>query len=218
MQITHAEARRLIQFDLDRVLDPERQKSLFAHLEECDDCRGYATEIRAVEHKLRHMMNKQWNHHRPLPLSIDAIKAQHKLARGTQNLFQLRSALVSLVLVAFSFMIWQFTATSYNSSRQIPSTILPVPTPSTLTTASLASPTCEWTLHVVEPGDTLDNIAFQYSVSKQDVMTFNRMESELIDESMELKIPQCNVTPTMTAHLPTTTLTPQLELYIDTPG
>lgn len=218
MQITHAEAHRLIQFDLDRVLDPEKQKFLFAHLEECDDCRGYANEMRAVENRLRHMMNKQWNHHTPLPLSIDSIKTHCKLPGGAQNLFQLRTALVSMVLVAFSFIIWQITATSFDSSGQIPSTILPVPTPSTLTTTSLASLTCEWTLHKVEASDTLDTIAIQYSVSKQDIMIYNDMNSEFVYESLELKIPQCNVTPTMTAHLPTTTLTPNLELIIDTPG
>lgn len=218
MQITHAEVHRLIQFDLDRVLDPERQKLLFAHLEECDECRSYVIEMRAVENRLRHVMNKQWNHQSPLPLSIDTIKAQSNRPGTAHNPFQLRTALISMVLVAFSFIIWQITATSFDSYGQIPSTILPVPTPSTLTTASLASQTCEWTVHKVEESDTLDSIAIQYSLSKQDIMNFNSMDSELITESMEIKIPQCHVTPTMTAHLPTTTLTPNLEQIIDTPG
>ena len=218
MQITHAEAHRLIQYDLDRALDPEKQISLFAHLQDCEDCRGYADGMRDIENQLRQVMNKQWNLS-PLPLSIDSIKTQINLPRGAHNLFQLRTALVSMVLVAFSFFIWQLTSTSYHSSEQIPSTILPVPTPSTqLSTASLASPTCEWTLHKVEASDSLESIAFQYSVSKQDIMTFNGMDSELIDESMEIKIPHCNVTPTMTAHWPTRTLTPKLDIFTDTPG
>ena len=218
MQITHAEAHRLIQYDLDRTLDPEKQKSLLAHLQECEDCRGYADGMRDIENQLRQVMNKQWNLS-PLPLSIDSIKTRINLPRGAHNLFQLRTALVSMVLVAFSFFIWQLTSTSYHPSEQIPSTILPVPTPSTqLSTASLASPTCEWTLHKVEASDSLESIAFQYSVSKQDIMTFNGMDSELIDESMEIKIPHCNVTPTMTAHWPTRTLTPKLDIFTDTPG
>ena len=218
MQITHAEAHRLIQFELDRGLDPEKQKSLFSHLEECDACRGYAVEMRAMENRLRQLMNKQWNDQGPLPLSIDSIKAQSNLPRSASNLFQLRTALLSMVLVAFSFIIWQLTATSFDSSGQIPSTVLPVPTPSTVTTASLASPTCEWTLHNVEESDTLEGIAIQYSVSKQAIMTLNGLDSEWVYESMEIKIPQCDVTPTMTAHLPTTTLTPKLERSVDTPG
>ena len=218
MQITHAEAHRLIQFDLDRVLDPEKQKFLFSHLEECDACRGYAVEMHAMENRLRELMSKQWNHQGPLPLSIDSIKAQSNVPGSASSLFQWRTALISMVLVAFSFIIWQLTATSLDSPGQIPSTILPVPTPSTLTTASLASPTCEWTLHKVEESDTLEGIAIQFSVSKQAIMTLNGMDSEWVYESMEIKIPQCDVTPTMTAHLPTTTLTPNLELFVDTPG
>lgn len=218
MQITHAEAHRLIQFDLDRILDPEKQKFLFSHLEECDACRAYAVEMRAMENRLQELMNKQWNHQGPLPLSIDSIKAHSNVPGSASILFQWRAALVSMVLVAFSFIIWQLTATSFDSSGQIPSTILPVPTPSTLTTASLASPTCEWTLHKVEESDTLEGIALQYSVSKQAIMTLNGLDSEWVYESMEIKIPQCAITPTMTAHWPTTTLTPKLELIIDTPG
>ena len=218
MQITHAEAHRLIQYDLDHVLNPEKERSLLAHLAECDDCRGYAVGMRDVEIKLRQVMNKKWNHHGPLPLSIDSIKTQGSRTGIPQNLFQLRTALISMVLVAFSFIIWQIAATSFDSSRQLPSTILPVPTPSTSITASLASPTCEWTLHKVQTSDTLERIAIQYSVSKHEIMTFNGMDSELIDESMDIKIPYCSLTPTVTAHSPTTTLTPNLELFIDTPG
>jgi hypothetical protein len=218
MQITHAEAHRLIQFDLDRRLDPEKQKSLFSPLEECDACREYAVDMRAMENRLRELMNKQWNHQGPLPLSIDSIKAQNNIHGSASNLFQWRTAVLSMVLVAFSFIIWQLTATSFDSSGQNPSTILPVPTPSTLTTASLASPTCEWTLHKAEESDTLEGIALQYSVSKQAIMSLNGMDSESVYESMEIKIPQCDVTPTMTAHFPTTTLTPNLELFVDTPG
>ena len=218
MQITHTEAHKLIQYDLDRALDPETQKSLFVHLQGCEDCRIYADGMRNVEKQLRHVMNKHWNHS-PLPLSIDSIKTQINLPKSALNLFQLRTALVSMLLVGFSFLIWQLTSTLYNQSGQTPSTILPVPTPSTqLNTASLAVPTCEWTLYRVKARDTLDTIAFQYSLSKQDIMIFNNMDSELISESMEIKIPQCDITPTMTAHLPTTTLTPILEPIIDTPG
>ncbi len=218
MQISHSEAHRLIQYNLDQALDPEKHKALFAHLQDCVDCRRYANGMREVEKQLRQVMTKQWNH-TPLPLSIDSVKTQFNLPARTHSRFQLRTALVSMVLVGFSFFIWQLTSALYHSSGQTPSTILPIPTPSThLSTASLASPACEWMLYTVKAQDTLDTIAFQNSVSKQDIMNFNSMDSELITESMEIKIPQCHVTPTMTAHLPTTTLTPNLELTIDTPG
>ena len=219
MQITHAEAHTLIQYDLDRTLDPEKQTSLFAHLESCASCRGYADTLRNVDDQLRHIMNNQWSQS-PLPLSIDLLKTQLNLPRGTQNLFQLRTALVSMFLVAFSFFIWQLTSPSSHPSVQSPSTIFPVPTPSTqLSTVSMEPTKCEWMLlYQVKATDTLETIASKYSVSKQEIMEFNGMGSEIINETMELKIPQCNATPTVTAQLPTTTLTPKLELFIDTPG
>ena len=214
MQITHAQAHQLIQFDLDQALDPEEQKSLFAHLEACAHCRDYAEQMKQVEHQLRHVMNSRWNEP-PLPLSMDAI---HTPGRAL-NLFPWRTALVSMVLVAFSFFIWQLTSPLDRAPVSSPSTIFPAPTPSTgLSTASLESPSCHWTLHTVDALDTLDRIALKYSVSKQEILRFNGMDSERIYESMEIKIPQCHVTPTMTARLPTTTRTPNLAPLIDTPG
>ena len=218
MQITHTEAQQLIQYDLDRALNSEKQKTLLAHLQECDACRAYADGMHNMENALNQVMHKQWNHH-PLPLSMDSIRPQNILQKSTHSLFGLRTALVSILLVAFSFLIWQLTTTVYNSTEQVPSSILSVPTPSIqLSTASFESPKCAWSLHKVEPSDTLESIALQYSVSKEEIMIFNNMHFEQVYESMELKIPQCNPTPTVTAHMPTTTLTPILELTIDTPG
>jgi hypothetical protein len=218
MQIPHAEAHRLIQLNLDRALNTEKQRLLSTHLQECETCRAYVDGMLNVETLLRQVMNKRWDHP-PLPLSLDSLRPQNILQKSANNLFGLRTALASMVLVAFAFFIWQLTTTVDHSSERIPSSVLPVPTPSNqFSTASLESHQCEWSLHKVETFDTLESIAFQYSVSKEEIMTFNSMNSELIYESMELKIPHCNVTPTMTAHMPTTTLTPVLELTIDTPG
>ena len=163
-------------------------------------------------------MNKQWNRP-PLPLSLDALRFQNIIQKGAKSLFGLRTAMASMLLVSFAFFIWQLTTTVNHLSEQIPSSVLPVPTPSNqFGTASLEASQCEWSLHKIETFDTLESIAFQYSVSKEEIMTFNSMASELVYESMELKIPHCNVTPTMTAHMPTTTITPILELTIDTSG
>ena len=218
MQIPHAEAHRLIQLNLDRALNTEKQRLLSKHLQECETCRAYADRMLNVETVLRQVMNKRWDQP-PLPLSMDSLRFQNIIQKDANSLFGLRTALASMILVAFAFFIWQLTTTVYHLSEQIPSSVLPVPTPSNqFSTASLESPQCEWSLHKVESFDTLESIALQYLVSKEEIMTFNSMDSELVYESMELKIPQCNVTPTRTAHMPTTTLTPILELTIDTPG
>ena len=214
MQITHSEAQHLIQYNLDRALDAEQQRMLLAHLQECNICRGYADGMLNIENTLRKVMNKRWNH-RPLPLSIETIKSQ----KSSHHVFQFRTALVSALLVVFSFFIWQMTATVPDSSGQIPSNILPVPTPSIqLSTASIEAPKCKWSLHKVDDLDTLETIAQKYSVSMEEIITFNNMTSEVIYESMELKIPQCDVTPTVTAHMPTRTLTPSLESTLNTQG
>ena len=218
MQITHAEAHKLIQLNLDRTLNIEKQRLLSAHLQECETCRAYAHGLLNVETMLRQVMNKQWNR-APLPLSLDSIRPQNILQKSANAIFGLRTALASMVLVAFAFFIWQLT-TGYDSSGQIPSNVLPVPTPSNqFSTASLELPQCEWNLHKVGAFDTLDSISRQYSVSIEEIMAFNSMDSELVYESMELKIPQCSLTPTLTARAPTKTSTPILEsATIDTPG
>lgn len=213
MQITHAEAHKLIQFNLDGALNAEKQKMLFAHLQDCESCRVYADGMLNVENTLRLVMNKRWQF-RPLPLSIGSINSQ----KNTHPLFLLRTALVGIVLVVFSFFIWELT-TVYDSSGQTASNVLPVPTPSIqISATSIEAPKCKWSLHKVNHLDTLETIAYQYSVSKEDIMAFNNMSSDVIYESMEIKIPQCDATPTVAANTPTTTLTPILELRTDTPG
>ena len=218
MRITHAEAHRLIQSNLDRALTSEKQRALLSHLQECDECKAYNDGMHNMENMLRQMMNKQWQHP-PLPLSLDLIRPHTGIQKSIQTLFGLRTALVSVVLIAFSFLVWQLKANMNEPSKQMPFSLAPIPTPSIqISTASLESPKCKWSLHKVGKADTLDRIAHQYSVSKDEIMTFNNLTSELIYESLELKIPLCNVTPTVTAQMPTTTLTPMLEFTVDTPG
>ena len=218
MQISHADAHELIQYNLDGALNSEKQKTLFAHLQECDECRAYAHRMRNIEKMLHQVMNKKWQQH-PLPLSLDSIRPHDGFPKNMHSLFGLRTALISAVLIAFSFFIWQLRTTVNNSPGPIALSFAPIPTPSTqLSTASLESSKCQWGLHKVDWSDTLDSIALKYAVSKEEIKSFNNMNSEIIYESMELKIPQCDVTPTVTAQMPTTTLTPILEFTVDTPG
>jgi len=218
MPISHADAQQLIQYDLDRALNSEKQKALFVHLQECDECRAYADRMLNLEKMLLQVMNKQWHHH-PLPLSLDSIKPHNGFQKNIRSLLGLRTALISMVLVAFFLLIWQLNTTVNDPSGQIALSLAPIPTPSTqLSTASFETPKCEWSLHNVDKSDTLESIAHQYSVSKEEIMILNNMNSEVIYESMELKIPRCDITPTVTAQMPTTTLTPILEFVVDTPG
>lgn len=218
MQITHVEAHRLIQYNLDRALTSEKQKTLLSHLQECDECKTYDDGIHNMENMLCQIMNKQWQYP-PLPLLLDSIRPHKGLPKSIHNLFGLRAALISVFLITFSFLVWQLKANVNDPSGQLPFSLAPIPTPSIqISTASLESPKCKWRLHKVDKADTLESIARQYSVSKDEIMAFNDLTSELIYESLELKIPLCNVTPTVTAQMPATTLTPMLEFTADTPG
>ena len=218
MQITHDEARWLIEYDSDGTLNSEKQRALIAHLQGCETCRLHAAEMKDVENVLRAVMQKHWNQS-PLPLSIDSIKTHTK---SINSLFAWRLSLVSVAMITFLFLIWGVKITAFNSPSPLPSGSLSVPTPSfQLTTASaisVISTKCDSVIYEVQEFDTLDDIADQFFVSKEEIMAFNNMHSDQINESMELFIPQCNSTPTDTVHTPTTTLTPNIQLTIFTPG
>ena len=215
MQITHDEVRWLIEYDSERALNSEKQRALTAHLQECEACRLHAIEMNDVENVLRSVMQKHWNQ-RTLPLSLESIKIQ---AKNGKSLWAWQMSLASIAIVTFLFVIWGFKITAFNSSDQTPLGSLPVPTPSVqLTTASAISTRCGSVIYEVQEFDTLEDIADQFLVSKEEIMAFNNMRSDQINESMELFIPQCNITPTDTVHTPTTTLTPNIQLTNFTPG
>lgn len=215
MQITHDEARWLIESHSGRALNSEKQRTLTEHLQECEACRLHAEGMNDVENILRDVMQKHWNQ-APLPLSVDSINIH---AKNINFLFAWRVSLVSVVMVTFLFLLWGFKITAFNSPDQLPLGILPVPTPSVqLTTASAISTKCDSVIYEVQEFDTLYDIADQFFVSREEIMAFNNMRSDQINETMELFIPQCNLTPTGMPDTPTTTLTPNIQLTIFTPG
>jgi predicted anti-sigma-YlaC factor YlaD len=61
MQITHEEAHRLIQFNIDGTLDLNNQETLNTHLRGCADCRVYSDEVKETVSTLREIMRKHWN-------------------------------------------------------------------------------------------------------------------------------------------------------------
>ena len=216
MQITHDEARWLIEYDSDRALNSEKQRVLTAHLQECEACHRHAVEMNDVENVLRNVMHKHWSHPPlPLPIEMDSIRIRSK---GVSP-FAWRISLTSVAMVTFLFLIWGLKITAFNSSDRLPLGSLPVPTPSVqLTTPSAISTQCDSVIYEVKEFDTLDDIADQFFVSREEIMAFNNMRSDKIYASMELSIPQCSITPTDTARTPTTTLTPNIKITIFTSG
>jgi len=227
MQITHDEARKLIQFNADEALNLQKKAALYAHLKDCIECRVYAEDIKEVESILLPVMKRRWNL-QPVPLSIDALTSERYSKIQTSILLATRTAIISVVFVAFIFSVWQFTRSGTQTSSQFPVGVLPVPTPSTQSTSAavlwtstkVTQQNCEEIPYTVQENDTLESIAYQFAISKEEIMVINNMKTETVIRAMELIIPKCNSTPTGTAEGPatlTTTYTPSIDLTTFTP-
>jgi len=219
-EITHQEARGLIQSGADRALDRSERARLGAHLEECRDCRAYAGEVKALEDLLRRTMQHHWVQS-PAPLPIASLTAGARQVRaGLLGSAQaVRAAAIAAILVLV-FGTWQFSRSTGNPPR-IATIPLPVPTPSThLTSTGNPFQGCSFIRRRVGADDTLVGIARQYGVSKADLMLLNRMKTETLEPAAEIWIPRCNSTATDMTDTPagTITITPQLEPYTSTPG
>ena len=223
MQITHEQARKLIQFSLDGVLQTAERAMLSAHLQECLDCRDYANELKEVEANLLPVMKKQWKA-RPIPLSIPLLVQSKTSIINTSKLLTMRNAVLSLIFVAFFFSAWKFVASGLSASGQSPLVVPLVPTPSTQSarsTNTASSPeNCEMLVYRVQPNDTLASLASHFQVPEAKLRQINGLSTDTLSSSMELVIPVCNFTPTRTIHPATFTATntPILRATMFAPG
>jgi hypothetical protein len=220
MQITHEEARRLIQFNSDRILDAGKQNTLSGHLKDCAECRVYADELQEAEDIVRGVMGRQWKVS-PFPFSMSVIIEKRNQMKKASHLLATRTAVISLVVMIFLFGVWQITLTDEETPGQSPLGAFPVPTPSTqLTSTKITMQDCEEAYYKVQEGDTLESMAYQFSTSKETIMTLNDLDTEVIEASTELIIPLCSITPTGTIYPATSTitLTPTNGFTAHTPG
>ncbi len=212
MQITHQEARKLIQFRLDQMLKPQEENTLQSHLEHCLECRTFFNDIKEVENLLLPVMRQQWDR-QPTPLSLAAVINKSKSPLQASIILATRTAMISVIFAAFVFSAWQFTVSNHRSSTPMPASVLPIPTPSGQSTSTRISfQNCEETSYQVRENDTLESVAIQFSISKNELMAVNHLRSEALSPKMELLIPICSSTPTGTIHPSTltTTFTPVL--------
>ena len=220
MQITHAEARKLIQFDIDEALNSQEKTTLYTHLKDCIECRAYAEDIREVEGILPPLMKRHWNL-QPAPLSIHAITTKRDSKLQASIILATRTAMIGIVFIAFILSVWQFTLSGSQTPSQLPASVLPVPTPATQSTSTRIMPqNCEQVLYAVQENDTLERIAYLFSISKEEIMSINNMKAETVNTAMELVIPICSFTPTGTVNPTslTTTYTPSTSPIPSTPG
>jgi LysM repeat protein len=220
MQITHEEAHKLIQFNVDEALDAQQKSTLFAHLKDCIECRAYAEGIQEIESILLPVMKRRWNIS-PIPLSIQAILAR-KTSRAQANIIlATRTAAIGVVFLALMFSAWQFALSGGQVSSPLPvGSILPVPTPSAQSTStkSMSPNNCGEVRYVVRESDTLESIAHRFLVSKEVIVVANRLKTEAIHPAMELIIPICGSTPVGTVTLFSTTYTPSISPVASTPS
>jgi hypothetical protein len=220
MQITHEQARTLIQFSLDELLQSAEKAALSAHLHDCPECQAYANEMTEVEKLLLPAMKRQWNA-QPVPLSITALTGSTQKISG-RTLLTMRTAAITLVFFALFFSIWQFA--SSGPSNYAPMVVPSMPTPSAQTAQSTSTEmtfgNCEMMLYTVQSNDTLASIANRFLVSEDEIIEANQLKTDTVPLSMELMIPICNFTPTGTIHPATftTTYTPIIQPTTSTPG
>jgi|WetSurMetagenome_2_1015567.scaffolds.fasta_scaffold190804_1 hypothetical protein len=218
MQITHEEARRLIQFKADERLPSASEEALRTHLRDCKDCQRYLESLQETESTLRLTMRKQWSV-RPLPLQMDAVYAKVISNPGASIFMPTRKALIGLAVVTFAFIAWQSMSGSLSSYPTVPGTIPFIPTPSTQYTATnTLQNDCKYVQYIIQQGDTLESIAQQFSTSKEAIVSENGLPTNEIHVSQEISIPFCESTPTGTSSAPTFTITPNLEPISTTPG
>jgi len=219
-QISHEEARSLINVNADQALDADNYSILNTHLSNCAECRSYASELNEVEIILRELSQKL--DRRFAPLGVEKILAQSKtpLFGFANNITVTRMATMILAVIAVVIGVWQFSIFGAPSSVST-YTAIPIPTPSTyLTSTNATLLNCDYVLYQTHEGDTLESIAAQFSVPKDMVMEFNKMQEEKIQAPMLIRIPLCARTPTITIYPPNTTITitPQFEPITSTPG
>ena len=220
MQITHVEAHKLIQFSLDGVLKPQEKNILRMHLNDCLECRALVEELKGVENLLVPVMSRYWAV-QPTPLVIEALTKKIKLPLQAGIILATRTAILGIVFAAFVFSAWQFTHSINQGSDPVPASVLPIPTPSGQSTSTkISAQNCRETIYQVQENDTLESIAYTFSVAKDKIIAVNHLGTEAVQAKMDLLIPICTSTPTGTIHPSTLTITftPLIGPTISTPG
>lgn len=220
MQITHDQAHRLIQLNIDTALSLQDKAVLSVHLQDCKECQMYASEIKAVDTILLPFMKRRWTAE-PIPLSLDRLFGVKNAKSPARNFLTTRSAAISVIIVAMLFSVWQFMFSGPPASRPAPIGVPLIPTPSlppvrsTSTTISLEE--CQMLIYTVQRTDTLEKIARRFSVSETTLRAANDLNEMPPGTGMGLVIPICKSTPTSTFDALTTTFTP-IRNPTSTPG
>jgi hypothetical protein len=220
MPITHEEARRLIHFDADHALNMDQKSILRFHLKDCPECWEYANSLVKMTSMLSSTMEKKWGRPRlPLPIAVLLPKRNSRITESI--LMATRIAAVGVMAIALLFSVRQVTGPVEGGPGTVPVSAPPIPTPSiqsTSTQTQVLLQNCGQILYVVQREDTIEEIADQFSVSKEEIMAVNWLDDAALRVGMELMIESCTVQPTGTFHATGTIFTPLTSPTISTPG
>lgn len=218
MQITHEEARRLIQFDTDNALGPFEKNKLLAHLEACAECQAYARSIAGIGSLLRPLFQRNWNK-QPIPLSAAALTGKRNQSGSERAFLATRIAIIGIICMGFVFSVWQFTVSGPATPDLSLAVAPPVPTPSIqFIHMTSTSDHCLGIAYVVKEDDTVESLAHLFSISQEDILDANNLRAETLRPGKEILIPGCASTPTGTVNALTTTYTPSSRPTTATPG
>lgn len=212
--LSHQQAQMLIHVATDQPLGMNDKESLDAHLRDCAECRSFAQEFARMESALRQTMKKRWQFSaRPLPIG-SILGWQNKTT--FRRALSIAAAPLLIVILALALLL---TRGQFSNGGDLTATVIAsnVPTPSAqLTHTSAAVNECETVNYIVQDGDTLESIAAKYSISKDAIITFNKLENETLTPFANLMIPLC-AQPTASTPTTTLTFTPSLSAAPSTP-
>lgn len=219
MSITHEEARQLIQFKADRLLQAPERSALEAHLSACQACTTYAGQIQSMELDLRQVLNRQWQA-TPHPLRAADVQRNTQPNKWRGNLVPMRRLLAAVATMVFAFTIWQFALSGREFNSLVVAQVSPNPTPSmSISTGTQDNQlSCNQLQYRVHTGETLASIAEKFSIPIELLAEHNDLSDQEIEPLSYLIIPLCTLTPASTDHAPESTLTPGLQTFTTTPG
>jgi hypothetical protein len=231
-EITHQEAKSLLQESIDQILETDDLSTLEAHLENCVECCNYANNLNDLESGLRRILHAQLDDQRP-NLNMQAIITPTMNFTWTSFFnpaYVQGKATISITLLLGYLIIVNFFGRQFPIAVTRTPTMIPTPYTSTLainisptppiqsSLLSMATQGCDTIIYVIQENDTLDKIARHFGVSKNIISTYNNLITDDLYTGGELSIPVCGQTQLQISHTPmnTTTITPLSETILPT--
>jgi LysM domain len=223
-EITHQKAQMLLQSAADQIIASDEKSALDAHLKICKECRDYANSLIGLENGLRSTFHAQWDN-RHLKLDLQVIMNPSPAKRFWNNISGLTQSMGKVTIAATLVLGYVILASYFgiriHSLNDKTPTTLPTPnelslffntspTPSMpiqLTRTELANRDCNVVPYISKTTESLESIATRYGTSKELIMEYNNLTTEVVSPNRELFVPLCKSTPSRTASVPSKLIT-----------